>query len=54
MKYRKVKKGEPSYERIKACKALGLPICDAWNHNETYGCSNPECFKYHGKNKSKR
>jgi hypothetical protein len=44
--YRKIRQGEPSFERIKFIQSIGQWICDSWDHNEEEGCSNPECFKY--------
>lgn len=34
------------YERIEALKNEGIWVCDALDHNEPDGCSNPECWKY--------
>lgn len=44
--YERVKPGEPTYEFIQGAKRHGIWVCDSVDHNEDYGCSNPDCFKH--------
>jgi hypothetical protein len=44
--YRRVEKGEPDYERIQQLKNRAIWVCDSYDHNESNGCSNPDCFKH--------
>ena len=44
--YPKMGPGHPSYERLLACQAGGLWMCDSVDHNDPGGCSNPECFNF--------
>lgn len=45
VEYRKVKEGEVGFERIQFLQLKGVWICDSYDHNESSGCSNPDCFK---------
>lgn len=45
MSYRKLQPGECGYELTKTFKRLGIAHCDAYDHNDPGGCSNPACFK---------
>jgi hypothetical protein len=45
VKYRKVDRGV-GLKFVRANQKAGIWVCDAYNHNETGGCPNPECFKY--------
>lgn len=44
--YRRIAPGEPMYELVEANKRAGRWVCDAFDHNEAGGCSNPQCFKF--------
>lgn len=48
MRYRKIGKKHPDWERLQACRQAGLWMCDALTHNSHRGCSNPQCFKFFG------
>ena len=43
--YERIGPGHVDYERLQACKAKGLWMCDSVDHNEGEYCSNPGCFK---------
>ena len=47
--YQKVKEGASDYKYIQTLKKLGRWVCDSVDHNESTGCSNPNCFKYNHK-----
>ena len=44
--YARIKPGHPAYERVTELKRLGHQACDSEDHNDSGGCSNPDCFKY--------
>lgn len=46
MSYKKIQAGHVDYERLIPCKKAGEWMCDAINHNESRGCSNPQCAKW--------
>lgn len=48
MSYSKLTPNHPAYKLVEETKAAGQWVCDAVDHNEWYGCSNPECFKHKG------
>lgn len=52
--YKRVEKGEPFYDFIQQAKNDGRWMCDSADHNESNGCSNPDCFKHprHSKNRT--
>lgn len=46
MSYKKIDRGHPDYVRLTMTRATGGWMCDAIDHNEDSGCSNPGCFKW--------
>ena len=44
--YAKLYPGHPAYERVSAMLAKGIEACDSLDHNESNGCSNPDCWKH--------
>lgn len=44
--YARIDLGDPTYRHVKNLIDKGLWACDSIDHNESTGCSNPDCFKY--------
>lgn len=46
MSYDKITPGHCDWERLVATRANGEWMCDATDHNESGGCSNPTCANW--------
>lgn len=46
--YTKVDLTDEAYAHVKYNREHGMFACDAVDHNEPAGCSNPDCFKFNG------
>lgn len=44
--YKRITAAHPMHELMQYMHSMGHTVCDAVDHNDESGCSNPDCWKY--------